>query len=243
MTDNVVLVHGAWHGAWCWERIIPALLERGGLRATAIDLPGHGGDATEMTDLHGDATRVAEILDELGEPAILVGHSYGGAVITEAGDHPLVQHLVFIAGMALDAGESCQKAATEQVAAAGIDWKGRPNFGKGFILAPDNTVTLDPAIAAQCLFSDCDEATVAWALNLLGPHPLGNLQQGPSRTAWRTKPSTYAVCADDFVVHPVLQRILAKRCTSVVEWPTGHSPFLSDPGRVAGLLTEVAQGS
>jgi pimeloyl-ACP methyl ester carboxylesterase len=243
MTDNVVLVHGAWCGAWCWERVIPALAERGGLRATAIDLPGHDGDASRMTDLHGDATRVVEVLDELGEPAILVGHSYGGAVITEAGDHPLVQHLVFIAGMALDAGESCQKAATEEVAAAGIDWKGRPNFGKGFILAPDNTVTLDPAIATQCLFSDCDEATVAWALNLLGPHPLENLQQSPSRTAWRTKPATYAVCADDFVVHPVLQRILANRCSSVVEWPTGHSPFLSDPGRVVGLLTEVAQGS
>jgi pimeloyl-ACP methyl ester carboxylesterase len=243
MTDHVVLVHGAWSGAWCWERVIPALAEQDGLRPTAINLPGHGGDASRMSDLHGDAARVAETLNELGEPAILVGHSYGGAVITEAGDHPLVQHLVFIAAMALDAGESCQKVATEEVAVAGIDWKGRPNFGKGFLVAPDNTVTLDPAVAAQCLYNDCDEATVAWALDRLGPHPLENLQQAPSRIAWRAKPSTYVVCAEDLVVHPVLQRILAKRCTSVVEWPTGHSPFLSDPGRVSGLLTELAKGS
>jgi pimeloyl-ACP methyl ester carboxylesterase len=242
MTDNVVLVHGAWCGAWCWERVIPALEERG-MRAIAIDLPGHGGDTSVMTDLHGDATRVAEMLDRLGEPAILVGHSYGGAVITEAGDHPLVQQLVFIAAMALDAGESCQKAATEEVAVAGLDWKGRPNFGKGFIVAPDNTVTLDPTVAATCLYNDCDDATVAWALNLLGPHPLGNLQQAPSRISWRTKTSTYVVCANDLVVHPDLQRILAKRCASVVEWPTGHSPFLSQPERVSELLTGVAQGS
>ena len=129
MTDNVVLVHGAWHGAWCWERVIPALAERG-LRATAIDLPGHGEDSSVMTDLHGDSTRVTDVLDELGEPAILVGHSYGGAVITEAGDHPLVEHLVFIAALVLDTGETCQKAATEEVAEAGLDWRGRPNFGK-----------------------------------------------------------------------------------------------------------------
>jgi pimeloyl-ACP methyl ester carboxylesterase len=241
MTDNVVLVHGAWCGAWCWERVIPAMAERG-LRATAIDLPGHGGDASAMTDLHGDATRVTEILDGLGEPAILVGHSYGGAVITEAGEHPLVDQLVFIAAMVLDTGETCQKAATEEVAVAGLDWTGRPNFGKGFTVAPDNTVTLNPTVAAQCLYNDCDDATVAWALNRLGPHPLDNLRQAPSKIAWRTKPSTYAVCTDDLVVHPDLQRILAKRCTSVVEWPTGHSAF-SDPERVSGLLTEVARNA
>ena len=242
MTDNIVLVHGAWSGAWCWERVTPALVEQG-LRATAVDLPGHGGDASAMTDLHGDATRVTELLDELGEPAVLVGHSYGGAVITEAGEHPLVEQLIFIAAMALDAGETCQKAATEEVAVAGLDWTGRPNFGKGFVAAPDHTVTLDPTVAAQCLYSDCDDATIAWALNRLGPHPLSNLQQSPSRIAWRTKPSTYAICADDLVVHPDLQRILAKRCTSVVEWPTGHSPFLSDPNRVSGLLHEIARAS
>jgi pimeloyl-ACP methyl ester carboxylesterase len=242
MTDNVVLVHGAWHGAWCWERVIPALAKQG-IKATAIDLPGHGEDASVMTDLHGDATKVTEVLDELGESAILVGHSYGGAVITEAGDHPLVERLLFIAALIPDTGETCQKAATKEVAEAGLDWKGRPNFGKAFIVAADNSVTLDPTIAAQCLYNDCDDATVAWALDRLGPHPLGNLQQSPSRIAWRMKPSTYAVCADDLAVHPDLERILAKRCTSIVEWPTGHSPYLSDPKRVAALVAGVAQSS
>jgi pimeloyl-ACP methyl ester carboxylesterase len=242
MTDNVVLVHGAWHGAWCWERVILALAERG-IKATAIDLPGHGEDRSAMTDLHGDAARVTEVLDGLGEPAILVGHSYGGAVITAAGDHPFVERLLFIAALVLDSGETCQKAATEEVTEAPLDWKGRPNFGKAFIVDQDNSVTLDPTMAAQCLYNDCDDATVAWALDRLGAHPLDNLQQSPSRIAWRTKPSTYAVCADDLALHPDLERILAKRCTSVVEWPTGHSPNLSDPERVAALIAEIAQSS
>jgi pimeloyl-ACP methyl ester carboxylesterase len=73
----------------------------------ALDFPGHGADTGMMTDLHGDAAKVTETLNELGEPAVLVGHSYGGAVITEAGEHPAVEHLVFIAAMALDVGESC----------------------------------------------------------------------------------------------------------------------------------------
>ena len=236
-----MLVHGAWHGSWCWDQVVPRLrLRERGLRVTALDLPGHGADSGAMTDLHGDAAKVIEVLDGLDEPAVLVGHSYGGAVITEAGDHPQVERLVFIAALVLDAGESCMEAATEESAAAGIDWHGRPNLGEGFIVASDDTVSLDPKIAARCLYNGCDAETVAWALDRLGPHPLSSLQQAPSRIAWRTKPSTYVVCTDDFGVHPDLQRVLAKRCTSVVEWPTGHSPFFSDPERVVRLIADLA---
>ena len=78
MANSVVLVHGAWHGAWCWERVVPGLTEQG-LTVMALDLPGHGADSGAMADLHGDAARVAEVLDRLDEPAVLVGHSYGGA--------------------------------------------------------------------------------------------------------------------------------------------------------------------
>src|SRR2546423_15300011 len=87
---SVVLVHGAWHGAWCWERVIPGLAGAG-VRVEALDLPGHGSSPEPFGDLHGDATKVRQVLDELGdrgERAVLVGHSYGGAVITEAGGPP-----------------------------------------------------------------------------------------------------------------------------------------------------------
>jgi len=84
-----VLVHGAWHGAWCWEPAVAALAADG-ISAVAIDLPGHGNDPGPMGDLHGDAAHVAAVLDALSGPVVLVGHAYGGAVITEAGSHRAV---------------------------------------------------------------------------------------------------------------------------------------------------------
>jgi pimeloyl-ACP methyl ester carboxylesterase len=149
--------------------------------------------------------------------------------------------MIFIAAFPLDDGESCTQAATEASAAAGIHWEGRPNLGDGFVIPADGSVTLDPDVAARCLYNDCDDATVKWALDRLGPHPFGNLKQSPLRLGWKSTPSTYVVCADDLGVHPDLQRILANRCSSVVEWPTGHSPFLSDPQRVVELIVEAAR--
>jgi pimeloyl-ACP methyl ester carboxylesterase len=209
--------------------------------ATAIDLPGHGDDTGPLGDLHTDASRVREELDRLHDDIVLVGHSYGGAVITEAGDHPAVAHLVYLAAFPLDTDESCVRAAEPE--AAGISHHGRPNLGAGFIEGPGGTVTLDPPVAAMCLYSDCDEDTVNWALARLGPQPRASLEQTPNTVAWRIKPSTYVVCADDMVVHPDLQRLLAARCGAGAQWPTGHSPFLSRPDLVAGLIVELVLGS
>ena len=234
-------MHGAWHGAWAWDRVIPLLADRG-VEVCAIDLPGHGDDAGAPGDLHADATRVRQELDRLGNGVLLVGHSYGGAVITEAGDHPAVDHLVYLAAFALEAGESCVSAATTATEAAGIDHAGRPNLGEGFVEGPGGAVTLDPLVAAKCLFNDCDGSTVAWAVARLGPQPLVTLQQTPAAVAWRTTPSTYVVCAHDMGVHPDLQRVMAQRCGSVLQWPTDHSPFLCRPDLVAGLLLQLAHG-
>jgi pimeloyl-ACP methyl ester carboxylesterase len=241
MPDAVLLVHGAWHGAWCWDKVAPELRRRG-FRVAAIDLPGHGSDPEPLTDLHGDATKVREALSQLGEPALLVGHSYGGAVISEACDHPLAESLVFLAAFPLDVGETCLSAAVEESEANGISWEGRPNLGEGLATSPDGaTSTLDPDAAAACLYNDCDPAAVEWALDRLGPHPLANLGQSPHSAAWKAKPSTYVVCSGDLVVHPELQRLMARRCSSSVEWSTGHSPFLSRPELVVELLTNVGR--
>ena len=242
MERPVVLVHGAWHGAWAWERVLP-LLTSAGVECFALDLPGHGEDQGPFGDLHADVARVRETLDELNGDVVLVGHSYGGAVITEAGLHPAVQHLVYIAAFALDDGESCVSAATAEFEAAQISHDGRPNLGAGFIMSSDDMITLDPASAVECLYNDCDADTVAWALTRLGPQPLVTLQGTPKLAAWRTKPSTYVVCVDDMAVHPDLQRIMARRCGSVIEWPTDHSPFLCRPDLVARLLVDLAKSS
>jgi pimeloyl-ACP methyl ester carboxylesterase len=236
---TVVLVHGAWHGAWCWERVVP-LLEDGGLAVMAVDLPGHGEEAGALTDLHGDAQRVREVLDAGTGPVVLVGHSYGGAVISEAGAHDRVQELVFVAALPLDADETCMVAASSEAEAAALSHEGRPDLGAALRIAEDGTATVDPGLAAEIFYGDCDDATKAWAIARLGPHLLDALQQQPAAVAWRTKPSTYAVCAEDGAIHPGLQRLLAKRCTTTVEWPTSHSPFLSRPELVADLLADVA---
>jgi pimeloyl-ACP methyl ester carboxylesterase len=241
MTRRVLLIHGAWHGAWAWERVLP-LLASAGVEGVAIDLPGHGADHGSLGDLHADAARVRDQLDRLDRAVVLVGHSYGGAVITEAGDHPAVDHLVYLAAFALDAGESCVSAAAGNAEAGRISHEGRPNLGTGFIEGPDGSVTLDPAVAAECLYNDCDEDAVAFALARLGPQPLVTLRQTPTAVAWRTRPSTFVVCGHDLAVHPDLQRIMAHRCGSAVEWPTDHSPFLCRPDLVTGLLEDIARG-
>jgi len=234
-----VLVHGAWQGAWCWERAVAALAAAG-VRALAIDLPGHGDDPGPLGDLHGDAARVSSVLDALDGPVVLAGHAYGGAVITEAGSHRAVSHLVYLAAFALDDGETCGNAASAEAASEGISHRGRPDLAAGYAAQPDGTSTLEPDVARACFYQDCDPVTAAWAIARLGSQPLASLQQQPYAVAWRTKPSTYVVCADDQAIHPGLQRILARRCFTAVEWPTGHAPFLSRPDLVAALLADLA---
>lgn len=237
MTATVVLVHGAWHGAWCFDRMMP-LLADANIPAIAVDLPGHGADEGPFTDLHGDAARVLTVLDRIDGAVILLGHSYAGAVITEAGVHPAVSHLVYLCALLLDEGESCIATAVKETATLSHD--GRPNLADAWISHADGTTTLAPAAAAECLYNDCDADAVAWAIPRLGPQPMANLSQEPTAVAWRTRPSTYIVCSNDQTVHPGLQRILAARCTDGQEWSSGHSPFLSQPGQLSVLLTELA---
>lgn len=238
---TVVLVHGAWHGAWCWERVVGPLRDAG-VEVVTPDLPGHGGDPGPLGDLHGDANRVRDVLDSLDSPVVLLGHSYGGAVVTEAGDHPAVAHLVYLCAFALDAGETVATGGTNDPDTAAISTVSRLDLVSTFVPNTDGTavtVTRDGAIAA--LYNDCDAASIEWALARLGPQPLITFQQPPDAVAWRTRPSTYVVCADDETIHPELQRIMARRCSTSIEWPTGHSPFLSRPELVVDLLRGLAR--
>jgi pimeloyl-ACP methyl ester carboxylesterase len=237
MTATVVLVHGAWHGAWCFERVVP-LLQAAGVPVLALDLPGHGADPGPFTDLHGDASRVVTALDGIGGEVVLLGHSYGGAVVTEAGTHDAVRHLVYLCAFALDEGESCAAAAVEEAAA--LSHEGRPNLADDWVVNDDGTTTLSPVSAARCFYNDCDPDAVAWAIGRLGRQPTQNFGQAPAAVAWRDRPSTYVVCRDDLAVHPGLQDLLARRCTARVRWATSHSPFLSQPALLSSLLTELA---
>jgi pimeloyl-ACP methyl ester carboxylesterase len=236
----VLLVHGAWHGAWCWEQVIAGLAGRD-ILGVAVDLPGHGADSGVLSDLHGDAERVRHALDGFTEPVILVGHSYGGVVITEAGTHPNTSHLVYIASFNLDDGESAMSAAVSE--SATLDHADRPDVLGHVHVTPDGSSTVDDEGARMLFYNDCPDDIADWAVARLGPQRIETLSQAPRAVAWRQRPSTYAVCTADNIVHPGLQRALARRADNTVEWPTGHSPFLSRPELVVDLLAQVAQSS
>ncbi len=216
------------------ERTIPAV---------AIDLPGHGDDGGVLGDLHGDAERVRSALDGFNEPVVLVGHSYGGIVATEAGVHRMVSELVYLASFNLDEGESAFSAAADESNAADLDQSGRPDALAQIRMGEDGTATIDPDGARVLFYNDCSKKVADWAVARLGPQRMESLTQSPAAVAWHERPSTYAVCTLDNIVHPDLQRVLARRADRVLEWPTGHSPFLSRPDLVADLLADVACGS
>jgi len=231
---TVVLVHGAWHGAWCWGKVVDGLRAEG-VPVVAIDLPGHGASPEPLGDLLADAAALRQTLDGLDD-AVVCGHSYGGAVVTEgAADHPAVRHLVFVASFPLAPGESCSESVTlpEPVDLSKLAAAIRDDGG---------VLTIDPDVAADAFYHDCSPADVELALRSLGPQRRESLATKVRRASWADRPTTYAVCTEDRAVPVRLQRVLAERATEVVEWPTSHSPFLSRPELVTSLLTARARG-
>jgi pimeloyl-ACP methyl ester carboxylesterase len=231
---TVVLVHGAWHGAWCWSKVVDGL-RAAGVPVVAIDLPGHGESPEPLGDLLADAAALRQTLDGLDD-AVVCGHSYGGAVVTEgAADHPAVRHLVFVAAFPLAPGESCSASVTlpEPVDMSRLSEAIRDD---------DGVLTIDPDAAVDAFYHDCSPGDVELALRSLGPQRRASLETTVRRASWEGRPSTYAVCTDDRAVPVPLQRVLAERTTEVVDWPTSHSPFLSRPELVTSLLTARARG-
>jgi len=234
----VVLVHGAFHGAWCFERVVP-LLERAGVEAIAVELPGHGSSPLPYGDLHDDAGTVHDVLDTIAGEAILIGHSYGGAVITEAGVHSHVRELVYLCAFTIDAEESCNSVTVDFNARFPAD--GRPNLADGMSVQSDGTATLSAMAIQECFYNDCDEETVRWALRHVGAQSLTNLGQSPTSVAWNDRPSTYVLCTQDMAIHPMLQSVFAERCTRRREMQAGHSPFASKPAELSELLIDLAR--
>ncbi|RBY83745.1 alpha/beta hydrolase [Geodermatophilus sp. TF02-6] len=220
-TPGAVFVHGLWHGAWCWDGVRAALHERG-VGSIAVELP--------LTDLAADTRATRDALDRFGRPAVLVGHSYGGAVVTGAGAHPLVRELVYVAAFQLDDGESVSRV---------LPGRSVPETRLGEALrVTGDEVALDPVLGPRLLYGDAPPGVAAEAAARLRPVGRRVFRGVPSAVAWHTVPSTYVVCAADEVVHPELQRAMAQRATRRLEWPCGHSPAATRPEVVAGLVAD-----
>jgi pimeloyl-ACP methyl ester carboxylesterase len=235
-TPTVVLVHGAWHGAWCWDRVVP-LLGAADVPTIAVDLPGHGASTEPLGDLYAHVAFVRDLLERIDGPIVLCGHSYGGAVISEAAAGvDAVRHLVYLCAIVPEVGEPLGGVMADTVTPA----QGRSELGAAMQLHDDGTMTLDLDASVPVFYDDCAQEDIDAARKQICAHSAVSFGQPLRSAAWHDIPSTYVVCTEDRAISPEFQRALATRTTTAVEWPTSHSPFFSRPDLVAELLVALA---
>lgn len=223
------------HGAWCWASL-QAELDRRGIASIAIDLPGHGASVLPLGGLHHDADHLTATLDhhDLAD-AVLVGHSYGGAVITQAATgRDDLAHLVYIAAFALDDAESVNGALRSLE-------RRNVALANAVQMANNDCTTLDVDAAGEALYGSCPPEVITAVLPRLSPQPVATMTEaivGSPRTSLQ---STYIRCLQDKAVHPDHQAVMAARCTQQVDVDTDHSPFVSAVAEVADVLEQIAR--
>ncbi len=235
----VVLVHGAWHGAWCWSAL-QAELDGRGVPSYAVDLPGHGISDRPLGDLHGDAACVVDVVERLAVDVVLVGHSYGGAVITEAATlTDYVRHLVYLTAFVLDEGESMSKIPILDAAPP----KQIIGLGGARRVLDDGTVMLDPVAAIPALYGCCEPNVQQAAVARLSPQPKASFVQQVTGASWKRVPSTYVRCTKDQAISLAHQDAMAQRCGTVLTLETDHSPFASMPVATADILASLSRAN
>lgn len=218
-----------------WADVV-AMLEREGILALAVELPTVG-EGSAQADFYADARAVRQVLDRLEGPVVLCGHSYGGAVITEAasGPHPAVRELVYLTAAAPNTGDSMM---TLMAAAAARD-RG-DGGGEGVTFREDGLAFLDRELARAALFNDCERERAEEGLDRLRPANLSGGDQPVGRAAWTQLPSVYVRGSEDRMPEALAPGFL-ERTTDVIELPTGHCPNWSRPDLVAELLADRAR--
>ncbi|MER6176742.1 alpha/beta hydrolase [Streptosporangium sp. NPDC001681] len=222
---NVVLVHGGFVDGSGWQPVYD-LLKRDGYRVSIVQNP--------TLTLDGDAEATRLILDRQDGPTVLVGHSYGGAVISEAGNHPRVSALVYIAAFAPDKGESVNTLIADPLPGAPVP----P------ILPPVNGfLFLDRDKFHASFAGDLPASQAEFLADSQVPWGIGALGGTVTEPAWRTKPSWYLVATDDRMIPPPAQRAMSERAgATVVEAVGSHAIYVSRPEAVAALIKKAAAG-
>jgi pimeloyl-ACP methyl ester carboxylesterase len=222
---NVVLVHGGFVDGSGWAGVYKAL-KKDGYTVTIVQNP--------TISLADDVVVTKRTLAAHSGPVVLVGHSYGGVVITEAGNDPKVAALVYIAAFAPDKGESVTALIKNPPPGAPVP----P------ILPPqDGFLFLDRARFAASFAADVDADTAAFMADSQVPWGVAALNGAVSEPAWRTKPSWYLVSTEDKMIPPDAQRTMAKRAGSmVIEVKASHSVYVSQPQAVASIIERAATG-
>jgi pimeloyl-ACP methyl ester carboxylesterase len=219
---NVVLVHGAWADGSSWSYVI-AKLECAGMKVTAVQNP--------LTSLRADVEATKKVLDRQDGPVVLVGHSWGGTVITEIGDHPNVVALVYVAALAGRAGEDPTKVAAQftqaPVVPEIVESQGQQFLSrKGFLRDFANGV---PPQKANILYAT------------QGPITVNLLNSITTSTAWKLKPSWYSVSNNDRTISPDLERFYARRMgANTITLDSGHLAMITHPQEITDLILEAA---
>ncbi|MCX4911579.1 alpha/beta fold hydrolase [Streptomyces sp. NBC_00878] len=220
---NIVLVHGGFVDGSGWQSVY-RLLTRDGFNVSVVQNPTHS--------LEGDVAVTHQVLDAQDGPAVLVGHSYGGAVITEAGRHEGVAALAYIAAFAPDKDESVSTLIANPVPGAPVP----P------ILPPqDGFLFLDREKFAASFAGDVAPEDAQFMADLQVPWGVGALEGTVTEAAWRAKPSWYLVATDDRMIPPPAQRAMAERTGATVSEVAGsHAIYVSQPEAVAELIKQAA---
>jgi pimeloyl-ACP methyl ester carboxylesterase len=223
MTEKatVILVHGGWHGGSCWD-LLRKELDARGIPSAVATLP------LVRLDVDADAVRAA--IEAQDVDVIVVGHSWGGSPVTlGASGLPQVKHLIYLCAFMLEAGVPVTPPRNRHT-----------TTGKTAKATSDGTTVIDPSLARQAFYHDVDDAVADRMIAALRPMSTATVE--PVATdrvaAWRTVPTTYAVCLQDRTIHPDDQRAMAANAREVVELDTSHSPFLSRPDLVADLIAD-----
>lgn len=233
-TPAVVLVHGAYHGAWCWERVVRELDGRG-VPNHAVELP--------YTSYEDDEAAVREAIEAAAAPVVLVGHSLGGGLVCAAGDHPGVVKLGFVTAMVVGARESVPGYLERQGVRPEYR-SGAPDVVPGIRVNADGWMWTHPAVAATTFFGGCSDEDVAFGLARLRPASPSSMSGVPRGEPWRTKPSGYVFCTRDRAVPLEVQRAFAAELSGPThELAASHSPMFSHPRELAEIIASWADGT
>lgn len=225
-----VLIHGAWHGRWCWQKVIP-LLEKAGHKVVAPDLPGHGENrakATEEVTLQDYLSCVFGVLDRQPEPVILVGHSMGGMVISQVAEYKpnKIKKLVYLCAFLLKDGESLVESMLQE---------GAP---------PPEPFNMTDAALKEFFYGDCSDADFKSVKARLVPQPKAPVTTPIHITDknYGRVPRVYITCLLDQAINPAYQKQMytAMPCQRVISMNTSHSPFLAAPKELVKNLVSIA---
>lgn len=234
-----ILIHGSWHSAWNWHKVIP-LLEQLGHKAIAIDLPGMGRDKIPIAEvtMQISVDKICSVINETEGKVILVGHSKNGIMISQAAEllPQKIEKLIYLAAYLIPNGKTQREYSMQDI--NGV-LKPYVNFYEA-----TQSTTLHTEIYKEGLYHDCEDSITELAKLLLSHEPFtsGITPLQLTDENYGSVPRYYIECTEDRAVTPFIQRKMYEetRCKKVYSMATSHSPFFSKPEELADLFCEIA---